>query len=187
MSTYNTLVKYICVMICLLSFLAQAESLLPVSIEDNAKRSDIIAYADCTGLTSKWLNGKVFTIYTFSILEKFKGNIDDSIQLSMLGGEAVHPVLKQSVTMLIPGQPKFLLNHHYILFFRKSNEDGLLLTSGAESVYEVGESKDGNLIIINSSNHLIVDGDNNISGSEMLFETFKNNLELIIKKESQGD
>lgn len=70
----------------LLSPLAQSTTLAPLSLAQLTSSAANVVHAECTGNQTLWRDGEIWTVTSFRVLETWKGNSPQEIQVWMIGG-----------------------------------------------------------------------------------------------------
>ena len=104
------------------SSLAYGASVETFELKQLANIADDISVARCDEVTSYWVEGKIFTDYSFNVSEKIKGVSGDALLITSLGGTAMHPQLKAPVKMEVQGGGSYSVGEEFVLFTKLSEK-----------------------------------------------------------------
>ncbi len=114
-----------------------------MSLTDRLTRSDDVSYARVSNVSSEWRGGKIFTKVEFDRLAQAVGQSEDyssgdsGLVITMLGGQAVHPVLKTPVIQEVAGFVRFAPGDEVVVFSRNVSSSDRLLVGGQSGVIRV--------------------------------------------------
>jgi len=92
---------------------AMAVYMKKLSIEEIAKRADVICIGTVAKKESRWVSGHIETTMTINVSEYLKGNIGGVVEITQMGGVLEEPIpIAQHVT----GVPEFYTNEEVLLF-----------------------------------------------------------------------
>lgn len=130
-----TSVSFVIAFALLLSPLAQSTTLAPLSLVQLTSSAANVVHAECTGNRTLWRNGEIWTVTSFRVLENWKGNSPQEIQVWMIGGRA------GPVTSYVPGAPRFRIGEETVLFLEpaasRSFGSVLSITAWGEGTFRI--------------------------------------------------
>jgi len=100
--------------------LANAASVEELDLSQMSVMADSIIVGRCTAVQPEWRGGKIFTKTTVQIDQHIKGNGNNTMEITSLGGTAIHPTLNVPVTMSVGGGLSFQENEEVVLFTKRS-------------------------------------------------------------------
>ncbi|HEV2616581.1 MAG TPA: hypothetical protein VGU63_08250 [Candidatus Acidoferrales bacterium] len=125
-----TSISFVIAFALVLSPLAQSTTLAPLSLAQLTSSAAAVVHAECTDNRAMWRDGEIWTVTSFRVLENWKGNSPQEIQVWMIGGRAGR------VTSYVPGAPRFRVDEETVLFLEPTGSGAL---AGVLSVTAWGE------------------------------------------------
>jgi hypothetical protein len=125
-----TSVSFVIAFALLLSPLAQSTTLAPLSLAQLTSSAANVVHAECTDNRAMWRDGEIWTVTSFRVLENWKGNSAQEIQVWMIGGR------EGTVTSYVPGAPRFRAGEETVLFLEPARSGAL---AGTLSITAWGE------------------------------------------------
>ena len=125
-----TSISFVIAFALLLSPLAQSTTLAPLSLAQLTSSAADVVHAECTGNQALWRDGEIWTVTSFRVLDNWKGNSPQEIQVWMIGGRA------GPVTSYVPGAPRFRIGEETVLFLEPAASGSF---AGALSITAWGE------------------------------------------------
>ncbi|MGH9729554.1 MAG: hypothetical protein ACRD33_02960 [Candidatus Acidiferrales bacterium] len=125
-----TSISFVIAFALVLSPLAQSTTLAPLSLAQLTSSAADVVHAECTGNRTLWRDGEIWTVTSFRVLENWKGNSPQEIQVWMIGGRAGR------VTSYVPGAPRFHVGEETVLFLEPEASGAF---GGALSITAWGE------------------------------------------------
>ena len=130
-----TSVSFVLAFALLLSPLAQSTTLAPLSLAQLTSSAANVVHAECTGNQALWRDGEIWTVTSFRVLENWKGNPPQEIQVWMIGGRA------GPVTSYVPGAPRFRVGEETVLFLEPTSSRSfgsvLSITAWSEGTFRI--------------------------------------------------
>jgi hypothetical protein len=109
----------------------RATTLARLSLEQLAQGSDAAARVRFTGAESRWENGSIWTVTTFSVVETLKGQLPPKIDVRLPGGHVGH------LTATVEGTPKFNPGVEAVLFLQASSAGGFTVAGWVEGSFRI--------------------------------------------------
>ena len=106
-------------MIFLAAFLplsGMGSGLKSLSLEDMAKKSDVIAVGKVAKKEAAWVGRHIETTYKIMAKEYWKGDLGASFEFTQMGGDMYHPL---PISMRAGGAPRFFEGERVVLFLEK--------------------------------------------------------------------
>ncbi|HKV28649.1 MAG TPA: hypothetical protein VJN90_10300, partial [Candidatus Acidoferrales bacterium] len=125
-----TSVSFVIAFALVLSPLARATTLAPLSLAQLTSSAVSVVHAECTGNQALWRDGEIWTVTSFRVLENWKGDSPQEVQVWMIGGRA------GPVTSYVPGAPRFRAGEETVLFLEPAASSSF---NGALSITAWGE------------------------------------------------
>ncbi len=97
---------------------ARATTLARMSLDQLAIAADAVARVRCTDVESRWENGQIWTVTTFSVVETMKGVLPERITVRLPGGRVGH------LTAAVDGTPRFHAGEEAVVFLAQSRGGG---------------------------------------------------------------
>jgi len=130
-----TSISFVIAFALLLSPLAQSTTLAPLSLAQLTSSAADVVHAECMGNQAMWRDGEIWTVTSFSVLENWKGNSPQEIQVWMIGGRA------GPVTSYVPGAPRFRIGEETVLFLEPASSGSfggvLSITAWSEGTFRI--------------------------------------------------
>ena len=130
-----TSISFVIVFALLLSPLARSTTLAPLSLAQLTSSAADIVHAECTDNQAMWRDGEIWTVTSFRVLENWKGNSPQEIQVWMIGGRA------GPITSYVPGAPRFRIGEEAVLFLEPvasgSFRGVLSITAWSEGTFRI--------------------------------------------------
>ncbi|MGH9710043.1 MAG: hypothetical protein ACRD37_05820 [Candidatus Acidiferrales bacterium] len=128
-------VSFVIAFALLLSPLAQSTTLASLSLAQLTSSAATVVHAECTGNQALWRDGEIWTMTSFRVLETWKGNSPQEIQVWMIGGRA------GPVTSYVPGAPRFRTGEETVLFLEPAGSGALggvlSITAWSEGTFRI--------------------------------------------------
>ena len=102
--------------------LVNAASVREINLSQMSTMADSIIVGRTTAVQTEWRGNKIFTKATVQIDQHIKGNGNTTIEITSLGGTAMHPTLNVPVTMSVGGGLSFRQNEEVVLFTKQSTQ-----------------------------------------------------------------
>ncbi|HLJ24163.1 MAG TPA: hypothetical protein VKT71_08660 [Candidatus Acidoferrales bacterium] len=109
----------------------RATTLARLSLEQLAAGSAAVARVRCTGVSSRWENGSIWTLVEMNVLETMKGNLPQNITVRLPGGRVGH------LTAAVDGTPRFAPGTQAILFLQPSRAGGFTIAGWVEGTFRI--------------------------------------------------
>jgi hypothetical protein len=109
----------------------RATTLARLSLEQLAQGSDAVARVRFTGAESRWENGSIWTVTTFSVVETLKGQLPPKIDVRLPGGHVGH------LTATVEGTPKFNPGGESVLFLQTSSAGEFTVAGWVEGSFRI--------------------------------------------------
>jgi hypothetical protein len=110
---------------------AHATTLLRLSLDQLAAGSDTVARVRYIHSESRWENGSIWTITTFNVVEKLKGNLPGQIDVRLPGGRVGH------LTSSVEGTPKFNPGNETVLFLQRTPAGGFTVAGWVQGNFRI--------------------------------------------------
>jgi hypothetical protein len=91
-------------------------SLRPLTLDELVDHSSEIVVGTVTGSEARWQGKLIVTRSTIHVEEPLKGQPSADVQVSQLGGTAVHPVIGKPVSMTVSSFVAFQPGEHVVVF-----------------------------------------------------------------------
>ncbi len=115
----------------LLPAAAKATTLARLSLDQLAAGSTAVARVRCTGVTSRWENGSIWTLAALDVLETMKGSLPEKIVVRLPGGRVGH------LTAAVDGTPRFSAGTEAIVFLQASRAGGFTIAGWVEGTFRI--------------------------------------------------
>jgi hypothetical protein len=109
----------------------RATTLVRLSVDQLAAGSDAVARVRYVRAESRWENGSIWTITTFDVVEKWKGNLPGQIDVRLPGGRVGH------LTSTVEGAPKFNPGNETVMFLQRSPAGGFTVAGWVEGNFRI--------------------------------------------------
>lgn len=97
-----------------------ADSLRELSLEEKSNLADEIVVGKVTSSLSSWQGRLIVTVSTIQVQESIKGQPGPAVEITQLGGTAVHPGIHAPVHMSASGSAVLNSGEEVLLFVRKT-------------------------------------------------------------------
>lgn len=119
----KTLLSILILSACqLLAMHVNAASIKEMNLSQMSRMADSIVVGRCASVQSEWRGNKIFTRATIQIEQHIKGNGNTAIEVTSLGGTAIHPTLNVPVTMSVGGGLSFKQDEEVVLFTKRNRQ-----------------------------------------------------------------
>lgn len=108
-----------------------ATTLARLSLDQLASAADNVARVRCTASESRWENGAIWTVTTFTVMESMKGSLPSQVTVRLPGGRVRH------LTATVDGTPKFNPGDDAIVFLEHSPAGGYSVAGWVEGTFRV--------------------------------------------------
>ncbi len=100
-------------LLCLCTTSATAVYMKKLSVEQIAKKADVICIGTIAKKESRWVSGHIETTMTINVSEYLKGNLGGVVEITQMGGALEEPI---PITQHVTGMPEFYANEEVLLF-----------------------------------------------------------------------
>jgi hypothetical protein len=122
----------------LLAPVTPATTLARLSLDQMAVAADAVARVRCIKSQSKWENGAIWTLTTFTVIEFLKGNLPSQVTVRLPGGRVGH------MTESVDGTPKFNPGDDAIVFLEQLQPGEFSVTGWVEGTFRISPSPETN-------------------------------------------
>lgn len=119
------------------AFPVSATTLERMSVTKMAHAARAIVRAKCTGTSSLWQAGEIWTIVAFESEENWKGSTPAEFQVRLLGGTA------GNLTSTVSGVPHFQPGEDVILFLEPTSLGDFAIVGWAEGTFRIHRTRRG--------------------------------------------
>jgi hypothetical protein len=129
----------------------RATTLARLSLDQLAAGSDAVARVNFSSAESHWENGSIWTVTTFKVVERWKGNLPAEITVHLPGGRVGH------LTSTVDGTPKFNPGDDAILFLKQSPSGEFTVAGWVEGTFRIsGDPSTGSQTVTQDSSAFAV-------------------------------
>jgi hypothetical protein len=114
-------------------------SLRELKLDDMVALSEEIVVGHVVSSEARWHGKLIVTISKIEVSESLKGQAGRQIEITQLGGTAVHPVIGAPVTMTASDQVALRSGENVLLFVSKTKSGVRQLVGGAQGKFVVRE------------------------------------------------
>ncbi|MFZ0213581.1 MAG: hypothetical protein WBE20_00985 [Candidatus Acidiferrales bacterium] len=111
--------------------LARSTTLAQLSLAQLTSSAQSIVHAQCLSNKSLWRDGEIWTATSFRVLENWKGDSPQEIQVWMIGGHV------EPITSYVPGAPRFSPGEEAVLFLEPARTGSLSITAWGEGTFRI--------------------------------------------------
>lgn len=115
----------------LLAPLARSTMLAQLSLRQLTASADSVVRVQCLSNKSLWREGEIWTVTSFRVLENWKGDSPQEIQVWMIGGST------GQITSYVPGAPRFMPGEEAVLFLEPARDGFLSITAWGEGTFRI--------------------------------------------------
>lgn len=116
-----------------------AASQRPFTVEEMVDLSEDIVVGRVVSNAARWQGKLIVTVSTIQVNESLKGRSGNQIEITQLGGTAVHPVIGAPVTMTVSEQAALRPGEEVLLFVHTEQTGARQLVGGAQGKFVVQE------------------------------------------------
>jgi hypothetical protein len=110
---------------------APATTLERMSLDQLARAADTVVRARCASTSARWENSAIWTFSEFDLIERFKGNPPERIQVRTPGGRVGH------ISTRVEQAPGFRPGDDAVLFLEASAGGSYAVTAWAEGTFRI--------------------------------------------------
>jgi hypothetical protein len=124
-------------LVCLIGFglllppLAQSTTLAQLSLAQLVSSAHAIVRAQVVSNKCQWRDGEIWTVTTFHVMENWKGDSPEEINVWMIGGSVGR------ITSYVPGAPRFRAAEETVLFLEPTRAGTMSITAWGEGTFRV--------------------------------------------------
>ncbi len=130
MRIHRILVQLLFVFFCALAPTC-ATTLERMSLQQLARRADVVARVTCLASASQWERGQIWTRTEFEVAETFKGLLPRYVSVRLPGGRVGH------LAATIQGVPRFAPGEQAILFLARTPADEFTVLSWMQGSFRI--------------------------------------------------
>lgn len=116
-----------------------AASQRPLSLEELVETANEVVVGRVMHSEARWHGRLIVTVSTVEVEEPIKGQPGAQIDITQLGGTAIHPRLGKPVTMTASGYAALRPGENVLLFVHKTRDDRRQLVGGAQGKFVIRE------------------------------------------------
>lgn len=113
-----------------------------LSLEAKVDAADTVVRAECTGVRSEWVKNRIVTRSQFTVSDDLTQKGTRQIEVTTLGGTAVHPRLKVKMIATVSEQPEVRVNDQAFLFTRRAPTGENVLVGGEQGYVRISRRAD---------------------------------------------
>jgi len=110
---------------------ARATTLRHMSVAKMSRSAAVVVRAKCTGQSTGWDGGEIWTFTTFEVQEVWKGASPAQVVVRLLGGRT------PEFTSTISGVPQFRTGEEVVLFLEPTTRGDFSITSWMQGTFRV--------------------------------------------------
>ena len=109
----------------------RATTLARLSLDQLAAAADNVARVRCAGAESHWENGSIWTVTTFDVVDRMKGDLPSRITVRLPGGKV------GALNAAVEGTPKFNSGEEAIVFLERIPTGGYSVAGWVEGTFRI--------------------------------------------------
>ena len=111
-----------------------------MTLEAKVDAADTVVRAECTGTRSEWVKNRIVTRSQFTVSDDLTQKGTRQIEVTTLGGTAVHPTLKVRVIATVSEQPEVRVNDQAFLFTKRAPSGENVLVGGEQGYVRIARN-----------------------------------------------
>jgi hypothetical protein len=108
-----------------------------LSVEDMADLADEVVVGRVVSSEARWQGKLIVTVSRVQVDESLKGQVTNTVEITQLGGTAVHPVIGAAVTMTASEQVTLRTGENVLLFLQKGRTGTRQVVGGPQGKFVV--------------------------------------------------
>jgi hypothetical protein len=110
---------------------ASATTLARLTLDQLSAEADAVARVRFVSGDSRWLDGSIWTITTFEVVESMKGNLPPRVAVWVPGGRVAH------ITAVVNGTPQFHPGDQAIVFLQVTRSGGFAVAGWVQGAFHI--------------------------------------------------